>query len=181
MIISNKLIDAKNLFDLLSERKSQLVKDIRRYLHADSSVQVELKLSRTFDGNLIVAYRVTGLDEQSITSLLLDTSDKSNSDIIAYHSNSVQFKHMKITAITFDDLYNYNCIDEANALYIATYVDRSHPHFPELHLLAACTSRKELRSILSKAKQMNKEITKDLSIDVVKRNTVENRYLESLE
>lgn len=180
MIISNKLINAKNLFDLLSERKSQLVKDIKRYLHADSSVQIDLKISIS-NGNLIVAYRVTGLDEQSITSLLLDTSDKSNSDIIAYHSNSVQFKHMKITAITFDDLYNYNCIDEANALYIATYVDRSHPHFPELNLLAACTSRKELRSILSKAKQMNKEITKDLSIDVVKRNTVENRYLESLE
>lgn len=70
MIISNKLINAKNLFDLLSERKSQLVKDIRRYLHADSSTQVELKLSRSLDNNLTVAYRVTHPDYQSITSLL---------------------------------------------------------------------------------------------------------------
>lgn len=181
MIISNNLINAKNLFDLLSERKSQLVKNIRKYLHVDSSTQVELKLSRSLDNNLTVAYRVTHPDYQSINSLLLDTSDKSNSDIIAYFSNSVQFKHMKITAISLDDLYNYNCIDEAHALYIATYVDRSHPHFPELNLLAACTSRKELKSTLSKAKQINKEITKDLQIDVVKRNIVENRYLESLE
>lgn len=181
MIISNKLINAKNLFDLLSERKSQLVKDIRRYLHADSSTQVELKLSRSLDNNLTVAYRVTHPDYQSITSLLLDTSEKSDSDIITYFSNSVRFRHMKITAITLDDLYKYNCIDEANALYVATYIDRSDAHFLELHLLTACTSRKELRSTLAKAKQMNKEITKDLQIDVLKRNTVEDRYLESLD
>lgn len=181
MIISNKLINAKNLFDLLSERKSQIVKDIRRYLHADSSTQVELKLSRSLDNNLTVAYRVTHPDYQSITSLLLDTNEKSDSDIITYFSNSVQFRHMKITAVTLDDLYKYNCIDEANALYVATYIDRSDAHFPELHLLAACTSRKELRSTLAKAKQMNKETTKDLQIDVLKRNTVEDRYLESLD
>ena len=181
MIISNKLINAKNLFDLLSERKSQLIKDIRKSLHVDSSTPIDLKLSISDDHGLIVAYRFTYDDDQTINSLLLDTSYKSHSDIITYFSNSVQFRHMKITAVTLNDLYKYNCIDEANALYIATYVDRSHPHFPELILLAACTSRKELRSTLAKAKQMNKEITKDLQIDVVKRNTVENRYLESLD
>lgn len=181
MIISNKLINANNLFNLLTERKSQLVKDLRRYLHADSSTQVELKLSRSFDGNLTVAYRVSLPDSQSITSLLLDTNEKSDSDIIAYFSNSVQFRHMKITAVTLDDLYKYNCIDEANALYVATYIDRSDAHFPELRLLAACTSRKELRSTISRAKQMNKELTKDLQIDVVKRNAVEDRFLESLD